>query len=85
MFYRKKIKSSKTLNSFKVNLQKFLDRIPDTPPLPNYVGQNKNSLLEWVTGSNDHMTGWLDQESETLLTDRRDISQKDVVIGGLVL
>ena len=80
-----KIKSSKTLNSFKVNLQKFLDRIPDTPPLPNYVGQNKNSLLEWVTGSNDHMTGWLDQESETLLTDRRDISQKDVVIGGLVL
>ena len=59
----KKIKSAKTLNSFKINLQKFLDKIPDNPPIPNYIGQNNNSLLEWVTGSSDHMTGWINQES----------------------
>ena len=76
------INSSKTLNSFKNNLQKFLNKIPDTPPLPNYLGQNNNSLLEWVTGSSDLRTVWLtdDAQDSPILKGR-----KDVAIGGLVL
>ena len=76
-----KIKSSQSLNSFKSNLQKFLDKIPDNPPLPNYVARNNNSLLEWVTGSN-HMTVGVDDEEP--LTPDGDRSQMDVAIGGLV-
>jgi hypothetical protein len=45
--------SSKSLNIFKVKLKKFLQFIPDTPPLPSYVSQNKNSILEWSTGGGD--------------------------------
>ena len=33
----KNIKSSKSLASFKSNLQKFLEKIPDNPPTPNYI------------------------------------------------
>ena len=78
------IKSSKTLNSFKNNLQNFLNKIPDTPPLPNYLGQNNNSLLEWVTGSSDLKTVWLTDAQDSPITEG-DRSQKDVAIGGLVL
>ena len=52
-----KIKSSKSLAIFKSNLQKFLDNIPDNPPTPNYFAINDNSILSWVTGSNNRMTG----------------------------
>lgn len=41
------IKSSKSVNAFKNNLDTFLKFVPDTPPLPNYARQNNNSLLEW--------------------------------------
>ena len=44
------ITSSKSLSIFKTKLDKFLYLIPDTPPLPNYVSQNHNSILEWTSG-----------------------------------
>ena len=45
------IKSAKSLNSFKNKLQLYLKSFPDTPPTPNYIAPNHNSLLEWVSGS----------------------------------
>ena len=44
------IKSLNTLTIFKSKLDVFLQIFPDTPPIPGYIGQNRNSLLEW-TGS----------------------------------
>ena len=62
----KNIKLCKSLNSFKVNIQKFLQSFPDHPPTPNYIAQNKNSVLEWASGSlvptNDH---WGEDTSTT--------------------
>ena len=57
-----KIKSSKSLAIFKSNLQNFLDKIPDNPPTPNYVGQNTNSIVEWVNDGNDHGIGQLPED-----------------------
>lgn len=51
-----KIKAAKNLNSFKNKLQVFLKSFPDNPPTPNYIGQNKNSILEWASGSMDSST-----------------------------
>ena len=34
------------LQSFKTQLKKFLENIPDEPPLPGYPFQNSNSLIE---------------------------------------
>ena len=34
------------LNNFKIKLQKFLDKIPDKPPLPGYPYQNDNSIIK---------------------------------------
>ena len=51
-----KIKEAKTVNSFKAKLQKFLQTFPDTPPIPNYTAQNRNSLLDWVKSSSDSST-----------------------------
>ena len=59
----KNIKSSKSLASFKSNLQKFLEKIPDNPPTPNYIGQNDNSILSWVNGSYDRLAGHLPEVS----------------------
>ena len=56
----KKIKEAKSLNSFKANLHKFLKSFPDNPPTPNYIGQNKNSVVEWATGSRDRSSTWED-------------------------
>ena len=42
------IKGIDGLVSFKSALDAFLRKIPDTPPTPGYVPQNKNSVLEWV-------------------------------------
>ena len=50
------LKSSSSLAIFKSKLEIFLKSFPDNPPLPNYVSQNHNSLLEWVSGSKDTLT-----------------------------
>ena len=34
------------LQSFKIQLERFLENIPDEPPLPGYPFQNSNSLVE---------------------------------------
>jgi hypothetical protein len=47
------IKSITFLTTFKTELDKFLHTFPDTPPTPGYIGQNRNSLLEWA-GSISH-------------------------------
>ena len=47
------IKSITSLTMFKSALDKFLHTFPDTPPTPGYIGQNRNSLLEWA-GSISH-------------------------------
>lgn len=36
-----------TLDSFKIALGRFLERFPDTPPVPGYTPANDNSLLSW--------------------------------------
>ena len=41
-----KISNINDLNAFNTELDKFLDNIPDQPPLPNYPNRNNNSLLE---------------------------------------
>ena len=46
-----KLKESETLDIFKHHLDKLLWTIPDLPPSPGYTLLNKNSLLEWMTGS----------------------------------
>lgn len=51
-----KIKNSSSLPIFKSRLQKFITSFPDNPPTPNYVRQNKNSLVEWAAGSKDQTT-----------------------------
>ena len=35
------------LESFKKSLQKYLDLVPDLPPVCNYTTKNSNSLLDW--------------------------------------
>ena len=46
----KTIKEKGTLNSFKSGLDKFLQTIPDTPPLSGYPTLNGNSILDWAAG-----------------------------------
>jgi hypothetical protein len=48
-----KMKEAQSLDSFKHQLDKFLMTIPDLPPTPGYVSLNKNSILDWMTGSYD--------------------------------
>ena len=61
------IKSSNSLNIFKNKLDNFLKLIPDHPPLPNYIGQNKNSLLEWTTGGGESpYSRWKRQSKEEM-------------------
>ena len=43
----KSVKLCASLNSFKSNLDIFLNKFPDRPPVSTYVVQNNNSLLEW--------------------------------------
>ena len=45
------MKRAETLGAFKSQLDKFLWTVPDLPPSPGYKLLNKNSLLEWITGS----------------------------------
>ena len=46
-----KIKEAQSLDCFKHQLDQFLRKIPDLPPTPGYPSLNKNSVLEWLTGS----------------------------------
>ena len=43
----KSIKDKTTLSAFKSSLDKYLQTIPDLPPISGYPIQNGNSLLEW--------------------------------------
>ena len=43
------IKNAKSMQSFKNQLDKFLMKIPDYPPIPGYKRANTNSLVDWVT------------------------------------
>ena len=43
----KDVKANKKLANFKSDLDKFLQNIPDTPPLPGYICQNTNSIRDW--------------------------------------
>ena len=49
-----KIKDADTLESFKSRLDKYLWTIPDLPNTPGYQVLNRNTLLEWMTGSYNH-------------------------------
>lgn len=42
----KSVNQQPTLDTFKVALGAFLDRLPDTPPVPGYTPQNSNSILD---------------------------------------
>ena len=44
-----------TLDPFKVALGKFLEQIPDTPPVPGYTSANRNSLLNWSAERKTHV------------------------------
>ena len=39
----------KELESFKVSLGKFMDSIPDTPPITGYTAMNSNSMIDWCS------------------------------------
>ena len=43
----KQIKECSTLFTFKAYLDEFLRSFPDRPPVPGYVCQNNNSILDW--------------------------------------
>ena len=49
-----KIKEAATLDHFKCQLDRFLWTVPDLPPSPGYPVINRNTLLEWMTGSFNH-------------------------------
>ena len=48
-----KVKEAESLDQCKRYLDKFLSTFPDLPPTPGYPSLNKNSILEWATGSYD--------------------------------
>ena len=50
----KEVNSSKTMESLKSALGKFLESFPDTPPVTGYVATNKNSLLDWSIERSAH-------------------------------
>jgi len=41
------VNTLESLDSFKIGLGTFLERFPDTPPVPGYTPANDNSLLSW--------------------------------------
>ena len=43
------VKQIGNMEQFKMQLDTFLFSIPDQPPVAGYVGQNHNSLLEWMS------------------------------------
>ena len=61
-FIPKSVKNSKTTTNFKLKLDNFLSRIPDTPPVFGYVTVNHNSLLDWARSNWDGKSQALGQE-----------------------
>ena len=45
----KELKMLDNLPSFKLQLDRFLKKFPDTPPTPGYVAANSNSLIDWAS------------------------------------
>ena len=45
------VKEKQKLDNFKSALDHFLQKIPDTPPVPGYSVQNSNSIKDWVNNS----------------------------------
>ena len=43
------IKCAESIETFKKNLDRFLMKIPDYPPIPGYKRANSNSLVDWVS------------------------------------
>ena len=41
------VNMQKLLDPFKINLQTFLKKFPDKPPVYGYTTQNGNSLIDW--------------------------------------
>ena len=48
----KHIKEQNKLTVFKKRLDKWLQSLPDEPPLPNYNCTNSNSIKDWVSAGN---------------------------------
>ena len=46
------------LGDFKTSLGKFLDKIPDKPPVRGYTTINKNSLTDWYNQSGGLREMW---------------------------
>ena len=46
------------LESFKTSLSKFLDQIPDQPPVSGYTTAHGNSLLDWRNAGGHHHGSW---------------------------
>ena len=60
------VQTLQKLEQFKSALDRFLRTIPDTPPTPNYIGVNNNSLLEWArSGTLIQGSGLYNNEVET--------------------
>jgi hypothetical protein len=43
----KEVKMMSELESFKVSLGAFMDKVPDTPPTPGFTAVNSNSMIDW--------------------------------------
>ena len=43
------LNTQKDLNTFKIALGAFMDKIPDTPPTPGYMAKNSNSMIDWCS------------------------------------
>ena len=54
----KTCRSSTSLYSFKSSLSKFLERIPDQPPVSGYCCSNNNSILQWRLQGGHQYDSW---------------------------
>ena len=45
----KEVKMMSELESFKVSLGAFMDKVPDTPPTPGYTAVNSSSMIDWCS------------------------------------
>ena len=51
----KGVKECASLLTFKFQLDDFLKTIPDRPPVPGYICQNNNSILDWRIASGNSL------------------------------
>ena len=55
----REVTMQKELESFKVSLGKFMDSIPDTPPITGYkTAMNSNSRIDWCSQRGGPQMGW---------------------------